>query len=283
MNNYERAAAAMELLSAVKDGDYHAYVNCHPEFVRRNPGGFAAIPDVETWMTEPPFQVCPERLLEVTADLTDMEFIRFCGAVRRLMRATIIDTTLLPPDLVFAKFEQERPDDALRLREVAAKHPFPVEQFLGLDGRSNHGVVTTSERQLFITKRLYEFCTTDPRMFGVALSRATWPVERLQDALGWAPPTLLDASEPTQYRFAFCPELIDETTAWLRGSDDHGDDLLPDYLDVVEVFVSGYLCKPGEDPGEVQRYIESYLYEEAPDHLRLLSEVEGKLLDASQH
>lgn len=70
----------------------------------------------------------------------------------------------------------------------------------------------------------------------------------------------------------FCPEVIAKSTAHL--DEEH----LEVYLATVEAFLSAYIEDPLADHDKVRHAVEDRLYDDYPDALSLMTEVEARFL-----
>lgn len=89
---------------------------------------------------------------------------------------------------------------------------------------------------------------------------------------GWTMPVAVD-SPPTSFVAIVCPEMIALTTNWLS------DDLLTHYLATIEAFVLGRIANPDLSADEAMTFVDGALYEDAPDTLKLMNEVEAQAID----
>jgi hypothetical protein len=114
----------------------------------------------------------------------------------------------------------------------------------------------------------------DLRCALVTPSREAWQAFNLDGSYryGWMPPQPVE-DDPHLLLVSVCPELIAATTLWLD------DDDLDTYLTTVEAFLDAWVAGPASPVDEVYQMVEARLYEDAPDVLVLLSEVEMRALN----
>lgn len=89
---------------------------------------------------------------------------------------------------------------------------------------------------------------------------------------GYLPPLPI-VSSGRQNLVCLCPELIDRVTAWLD------DNTLDVYLTTVEAFVGAHLMSETETSDEVMARVAAELYEQAPEALAMMTDVEATAID----
>jgi hypothetical protein len=90
---------------------------------------------------------------------------------------------------------------------------------------------------------------------------------------GYMPPVAI-TNAGDSFVISVSAELIDRVTG------DLDEFLLDQYLTAVEAFVGAHLMDPAESVDETIKRVEDQLYEQAPEALALMSQVEANAIDA---
>lgn len=132
-------------------------------------------------------------------------------------------------------------------------------------------------RQELIRARLVAYSRDELHIYCSVIPRSDWLALPLanQYRFGWIPPIDLAEVEVEDNLIAIIsPEMIDAVTAHLD------DDGLDTYLTSIEATMAAFVQHRGQPAAQIERDLESLLWEEAPHAIGLRNEVEAQALDA---